>query len=893
MTRIPRWLVVIVVLLVALPLAGAAVLKAMFPPDRLREIAVPQLESRFGRDVSLGAVKLKVFPYIAIRLQNLAVANPPGFSSSPTVQLDALDLRLELWPLLRREYKLSQVRLIGPILRYEVAADGTNNLAGILAADIATDTAAAGAAGAVDGEDSRSAPGFYVKDLVVVNGGILYRNAATGRAIRVRVNGNLNVTPARRAGRTMASDGKFKFAGGLMVAGGRDTTRLPDVEIEYRVLFNPSDGRIAVPELRIRTAGLTLEGTGVSQVTDRAVQADEAAGAGRLDATAARGRTIRLDLASDEFEIADLLAQLPQPRRKSAFSVEGRATLAIRWAGSLGGPDGETPNLTGTATYSELAVSTPERGQLVSGASGTVSFTPDMFNAPDITGRLLGRPFRARVHVRDFENPSIDGHLTGVFDLAQLQEFRKGEPLPVTGSAAIDIQFRGRARETERWDINGAIHLTKFSYESPRLPAPAEIADATIHLSGGGIRADAVLIRFGDSDVSVTFSSTQFVRYMLSDPEVRGVAPSIEFTARSNRLATSDLRRERPAIGYSDLVKARLTGRQVDGQDPETIARARYQLPELADYRASGSMSITEWVNPPTNAEDVSFQIELADGVIEISQVRGGVYGGRLSGGLRLDLNTSQHPHELEYDLNLETAQAGALLERWTTLGPRLTGTVNFDITGSSPLDDGFLPMPAGFSAVGSVNFIEGRFEDFGITDAVKRRFSLAPDKLSRFKNLGGPFEIRDGQFVVQNWSFGAGDITGVISGSAGLGGVLDLDLSAMLPVAAIRNAGIVGNNPALGALLNQLSGGGDYIPVKLDVGGTLDSPALQLDAEALAATLRDQVQIQGRNRLQDAGRNLLEELMAPASAQAPAPAPAPAPEESEDAQEADDAQNP
>ncbi len=846
MNRIPRWLVGTVVLLVALPFVGAAVLKAMFPPERLRELAVPQLESRFGRDVSLGGVKLKVFPYIAIRLQNLAVANPPGFSSSPAVQLDALDLRLELWPLLRREYKLSQVRLIGPILRYEVATDGTNNLAGILVKDTAAAARGAGADG------SNSGLRFYVKDLVVVNGGVLYRNAETGRAIRARVNGNLNVTPARRAGGTMASDGELKFAGGLMVMRGRGTTRLPDIEIEYRALFNPSDGRIAVPKLHIRTAGLRLEGTGVSRVTDEADEADQ-------------GRTVRLDLASDEFQIADLIAQLARPEQKSAFSADGRATLAIRWAGLLGGPNAETPSLTGTATYSELTVSTAKRGQLVSGASGTVSFTPQMFNAPNITGRLLGRPFRARVHVNDFENPSIDGHLTGEFDLAQLQEFRQGEPMPVTGSAAIDIDFRGPARDTERWNIDGPIHLTNVSYASPRLPAPAEIAEATIHLSGGGIRADGVLIRFGESDVSISFSSTQFVRYMLSEPATRGVAPPIQFTARSSRLATSDLRREQPAVGYSDLVKARLTGRQVDGQDPATIARARYHLPELADYRASGSMSIAEWVNPPTNAQDVSFQIELADGVIEVTQVRGRVYGGRLSGGLRLDLDASQHPYEVEYDLNLTTAQAGALLERWTTLGQRFTGTVNFDITGSSPLDDGFLPMPASFSAIGSVNFAEGRFQDFGITDAVKQRFSLAPDKLSQFKQLGGPFEIRDGQFVVRNWSFGSGEITGVISGSAGLGGVLDLDLAAMLPVEAIRSAGVVQNNPALGALLNQLSGGGDYIPVRFDVGGTMESPALQIDGDALAATLRDQAQSQGRNRLQDAGRNLLERLAAPA----------------------------
>ncbi|MEE8486968.1 MAG: AsmA family protein, partial [Gemmatimonadota bacterium] len=266
MNRIPRWLVVAVGLLVVLLFAGAAVLKAMFPPERLRELAVPQLESRLGRDVSLGGVKLKVFPYIAISLQDLAVANPPGFSESPTVQLDALDLRLELLPLLRKEFELSQVRLIGPILRYEIAADGTNNLTGILAAGTDADVP----------DDSGPASRLDIKDLIVVNGGVLYRNAETGRALRVQVEGKLSLTPGDRAGGTIASDGRFEFRNGLMVEQGHDTTRIPDADVGFRALFDPSDGRLAIPKLNVHVAGLTLEGSGTSQVENesRSVRID-------------------------------------------------------------------------------------------------------------------------------------------------------------------------------------------------------------------------------------------------------------------------------------------------------------------------------------------------------------------------------------------------------------------------------------------------------------------------------------------------------------------------------------------------------------------------------------------------------------------------------------------
>jgi len=301
MNKIPRWLIVSVGLLLVLPLAGAAVLKAVFPPERLREIAVPQLESRLGRDVSLRSVKLKVFPYIAIRLQDVAVSNPPGFSDSPTIQLDALDLRLELLPLFRKQFELSQVRLIGPILRYEVAADGTNNIAGILHADSDAEVADRPGSGAR----------FDIKDLIVANGGILYRDAQSGRALRVQVEGKLNLTPGDRAGGTMASDGRFEFSNGLMVVQGRDTTRIPDADVGIRALFDPSDGRLAIPRLHLQVAGLTLEGSGASQVENEL-------------------RSIRLDLASSEFQIADLLAQLPTRDEPAAATADGLVAFRSR-----------------------------------------------------------------------------------------------------------------------------------------------------------------------------------------------------------------------------------------------------------------------------------------------------------------------------------------------------------------------------------------------------------------------------------------------------------------------------------------------------------------------------------------------------------------------------------
>lgn len=828
-------MIIALVVIVALPVGGAFVLKAMFPPERLREIAEPQLEKRIARDVTLGDVRLKVFPNIAIRLSDVRIANPgEGFSDQPAVRMDALDLRLRLLPLLRRRFELSQVRLVHPQVRYEVAADGRNNLSGLWA----TDTTAAPAR-----EARSSGANFEVRDLAIVDGALAYVNSASRRAARVSVEGRLAVDPAERAGGPLASEGGFRFADVLMIADGRDTTRLPDVDLSYRAVFEANGSRIAVPQLSVRTAGLTLAGEAASRTQDEA-------------------RTVRLELSSEEFGLADLLGRLPDGMSPDTFEADGRMNLELRYSGELGAEPG--PELRGSATYSGVSVATPGRGLIADAVGGTLAFTTERLNAPDVRGRLFGRPFEARVEVSGLTapNPRIDGHLSGAFALAQVNDFREGAPLPVDGMATAAIDFTGPAKSTARWSLTGPIRLSDVSYRGETLGQPVTIASATVQLTGSGVRGEAVPLRIGGSDLAVTFTSGELLRWFLTEQEARAAMPAIQFSARSNRLAAEDLRRGPKGVGYSDLLTARLAGRQVEGRAPEAIARERYRRPDLSGYRASGTVTIAQWVNPPTNATNVSFHVDLADGIVDVTQVGGTVYGGQLSGGGRLDLATSEPPYEFEYDLHLRGAGAGSLLERWTTLGQALSGRLDFDISGSAPLDEAFLPVTAALSASGSANFVEGRFGDFALLDALRSRLDAGAERIRGFRDLGGPFEVRDGQFFVRNWAFASGEVQGAVGGSAGLAGLLDLDLALLVPPALLRNAPIVRANPGVSELVSRVTsgeGGQAPIPLHLTVGGTMRSPTFGLDADALTSSLRGRITGAGRDVLEQQTKDRLE----------------------------------
>ncbi len=236
----PRWLVILAGAVAALILVGYVTLKVLFPPQKLRAMVVPRIEAAVGRDVELNAVRLKIFPRIAVRLEDLIIANPPGFSQEPAVRLEALELQVGFWPLLRRQFDLRQVRLLSPNIRYEVLADGTSNLAGMVGRE-ADPAAGAGGRRATPGGAASS---LFVSDLVLTNGTLLYSDARRGRGARMGLEARASAERAAGAGRALTSSGRVDLVAIRALAPnlGPDSVSLSDVKVEYELFADlPGD----------------------------------------------------------------------------------------------------------------------------------------------------------------------------------------------------------------------------------------------------------------------------------------------------------------------------------------------------------------------------------------------------------------------------------------------------------------------------------------------------------------------------------------------------------------------------------------------------------------------------------------------------------------------------
>lgn len=101
---------------------------ARFDPNSLKPRIVAAVEQATGRKLALnGPIGLKVSLWPTVELQNVALANPPGFSRPDTATLQRLDLQLAILPLLRHRVVIDRLVLVKPDIALETNAQGATN----------------------------------------------------------------------------------------------------------------------------------------------------------------------------------------------------------------------------------------------------------------------------------------------------------------------------------------------------------------------------------------------------------------------------------------------------------------------------------------------------------------------------------------------------------------------------------------------------------------------------------------------------------------------------------------------------------------------------------------------------------------------------------------------
>lgn len=126
-----KWIIAAVIFIV---LAGAA-LAALFNLNALiarnRDFLIGQAEQGLGRKISVEEVEATLWGGIGVRLSHFAMADDPVYSAGEFIRARDLQVNLQLWPLLRREFQIKRIVLNDPVIRIVRDARGEFNFSTI------------------------------------------------------------------------------------------------------------------------------------------------------------------------------------------------------------------------------------------------------------------------------------------------------------------------------------------------------------------------------------------------------------------------------------------------------------------------------------------------------------------------------------------------------------------------------------------------------------------------------------------------------------------------------------------------------------------------------------------------------------------------------------------
>jgi uncharacterized protein involved in outer membrane biogenesis len=265
--------------IVVLTIAAIVALPRLVDTPRVQALIASSASQALGRPVKFQSVSVSVLPYPAARLHTLEIAEDPAFGGGPFLKLDAADLRLKLWPLLRGHVEFATLVLKEPTIELIQVPDGRWNFGSL---GTAREPAAVPRAPRAGG-GAPAAPAMPVSRVVIDKGLVTYE--ARGRGDGGRADGGSR-RRLENVGLTLsASPGALSFSGAARVMPGDLTVKISDGTLGL-------SGARTLADASVR-AQIALDGKDVRAVVASALGPEPAiSGAltGRLDVSGTVGR---------------------------------------------------------------------------------------------------------------------------------------------------------------------------------------------------------------------------------------------------------------------------------------------------------------------------------------------------------------------------------------------------------------------------------------------------------------------------------------------------------------------------------------------------------------------------------------------------------------------------
>lgn len=783
--------------ILVLVLIGTAIaLPFIIDPNDYKDELIALVHKQTGRELAIpGDIELSVFPWLGVELGAVTLGNAKDFGPEPMAQIQEMDVRVQVWPLLKKQFRIGHVTLKGLNLDLARNQKGITNWDDLLKKPTIPE--------ADDTKPAESLPkgaplgALAVEGLTVSDARISWTDAASGQHYTLHdLNMNIGeVVPDQ----PVPVEADMKFTSTEPSATGQSTLRMVltinsdvtrismqdlDVTEQLEADFLPA-GKL---DSHLQSKQLTLDRTAETLiVNDLQLRIQDVALTGNIDAKGIlTSPAYQAELAVKPFSLRKAMIAFgispPITNDPSAFND---AALSLQLAGTdtrvdisnlkfnlddstlrgkLAVTDFKKPALNYTLELDKIDADRylppPEKkntaqtqGKFVPTA-GKASTAPPQnpksnLHSLDVDGRLnIGQLKIMQLRSNNIVIPvqAKNGHIRVAPLSANLSDDRSSLQLHIKNAALSgNIDAKGGLTKpayqatVSSKPFSPRKAMAAFGIKPPTTSDPKALtrAEVSLQLSGTDKKADVSNLKFRVDDTTVNgkLAVSNFQK------------PAIRYTLAVDRI---DADRYLPPA--EKKTTARTEARFIPTASTTTAATTKTELP-LETLRAldvNGRLTIGKLKIMSLNSSNVVVPVKAQKGQFRLAPLSANLYQGKYKGNIQLDV-TGKTPR-LAVDESVSNVQIGPLLKDFQG-DDKITGTANLSAKltarGLDPVS-----FRKTLNGTGRFSFNDGVVKGFNIAQMERQLNALlkgrpaptskAPQQTD-FSSITGSFNVTNG----------------------------------------------------------------------------------------------------------------------------------------------------
>ncbi len=533
--------------------------KLFFPVEKAKAYAIDQAEDYLGREVTIENVDISIWGGLGLQLINVSVNNPDGFSEEYFLRADNIDAKMQFWPLLSGEFRIDRFILNNPRIVMHKQANGINNytfapkdtaLARSMPDNLPPETAPAAAAVSFERCEINQGALDYVDDsnrIKIHLAGLNFRSALRNpQANLFQSTGNLEIDS--------------------LIYSGRENWPAYAIEMVYAVEVDMAKGRLSVQQsqIDINEIGLEIEGE-------------------LLDfKNAPQGR---IGVKGEQILAEQILPLLPVSRRRTLkdYSINGKFDLDVEV--EYDNQKVEPFYYSGTINLTDVGLNNGAVKGDFKFKQALIDFKPDNVRVNIEGGTFNDQPFKGHVVLNNFDDPFVNGDITGSTDLAVLQPLlaKKGN-VEIAGNAKVDVRFSGQLKDKKNLKYSGNFSMAGGKFNAGYLPEPIESLTMDLYFDNEVANVRKISAKSKSAQVDFEGRFEQVLNYYLADTDKR---PQLK-----KPLITGEIS-GRTDLGVLNSYLAEKRGGQMTGTVDFKMKISGSPV-NLSDLKPHGAMSISK-----------------------------------------------------------------------------------------------------------------------------------------------------------------------------------------------------------------------------------------------------------------------------------------------------------